>query len=203
MATKVDSAELGTNTSQEADRAGATPIAAPAPHFREIFDALAPYVWRTLRRLGVRDADVDDMCQEVFVVVHRRLGDFSGTSSVRTWVYGIALRVASQHRRGARNRREDLTLHLPEASLPPLQEDAVHQEQLLGRLGRALNLLDEHRRDVFVLYELEEMTMKEVAEVLGCPLQTAYSRLHAARAVVREAFAEGGSTNGREKDPSP
>lgn len=199
MATKVESAELGTETSRAADDAKATPFTpTPAPPFREIFDALAPYVWRTLRRLGVHDADVDDMCQEVFVVVHRRLADFSGTSSVRTWVYGIALRVASQHRRGARNRREDITSSVPEASLPALQEDAVHREELLGRLARALDRLDEHRRTVFVLYELEEMTMKEVAEVLGCPLQTAYSRLHAARAIVRDAFAPSA-----EKEPSP
>jgi RNA polymerase sigma-70 factor, ECF subfamily len=202
MATKVESAELGTEASPVADEAPATPLTparfTPTPPFREIFDALAPYVWRTLRRLGVRDADVDDMCQEVFVVVHRRLSDFSGTSSVRTWVYGIALRVASQHRRGTRNRREDLTGNLPEPSLPPAQEDAVHRDELLGRLARALDRLDEHRRTVFVLYELEEMTMKEVAEVLGCPLQTAYSRLHAARAIVRDAFAPNA-----EKEPSP
>jgi RNA polymerase sigma-70 factor (ECF subfamily) len=195
MATKVETAELGTETSNVADRTSATPI---TPPFREIFDALAPYVWRTLRRLGVHDADVDDMCQEVFVVVHRRLPDFSGTSSVRTWVYGIALRVASQHRRGTRNRREDLTSNVPEASLAARQEDAVHQEELLGRLARALDLLDEHRRAVFVLYELEEMTMKEVVEVLGCPLQTAYSRLHAARAIVRDAF---GASSEKERSP--
>lgn len=162
---------------------------APAlPAFREIFDAHAPYVWRTLRRLGVHDADANDMCQEVFVVVHRRLPDFDGTSSLRTWVYGIALRVASQYRRSARHRREELTADLPEAGLDASQESGLHQQQLLGRLAAALDRLDEHKREVFVLYELEELTMREIAQVLDCPLQTAYSRLRAARATVREAF---------------
>ena len=186
MATKVLDAELGAETPRATDNVVATQT---SPAFREIFDSLAPYVWRTLRRLGVHHADVDDMCQEVFVVVHRRLPDFSGASSIRTWVYGIALRVASQYRRGIRNRREDVTVQVPETSVAASQDDALHRSELLARLSAALDLLDEHRRAVFVLYELEEMTMNEVIEVLGCPLQTAYSRLHAARAIVRAAFA--------------
>lgn len=192
MATKIRSVEREASVPSAPDGVPAAPV------FREIFDSLAPYVWRTLHRLGVHPADVDDMCQEVFVVVHRRLPDFSGTSSIRTWVYGIALRVASQHRRGTRHRREELTASVPEASVHASQEDALHEKELLGRLAAALDLLDDHRRAVFVLYELEEMTMSEVVEVLGCPLQTAYSRLHAARLIVRNAF--GASSR---KEPSP
>src|SRR4051794_34808398 len=90
-------------------RVGTRPRAEVMPEFREVFDTCAPYAWRTLRRLGVGEADVHDVCQEVFVVVHRRLGDFDGTSSLRTWVYGICLRTASQYRRRARHRREELS----------------------------------------------------------------------------------------------
>jgi RNA polymerase sigma-70 factor (ECF subfamily) len=162
------------------------------PTFKEVFEAHAPYVWRTLRRLGVHDADANDMCQEVFVVVHRRLSEFDGTSAVKTWVYGITIRVASQYRRRARHRHEELVAELPEPAGAPAQEGELRQRETLRRLDRVLAQLDEHKRTVFVLYELEELTMNEVAQVLGCPLQTAYSRLHAARAFVRRAFGASG-----------
>lgn len=183
MSAKADSAELEGKSAEADQRA---PV---LPTFREVFDAHAPYVWRTLRRLGVRDADAHDMCQEVFVVVHRRLSAFDSSSSMRTWVYGITLRVASQYRRRAHHHREEITSEVPEGRVPPPQEDAFEKRQLLDRLSKALDLLDESKRAVFVLYELEELTMNEVAEVLGCPLQTAYSRLRAARDIVKEAFA--------------
>jgi RNA polymerase sigma-70 factor (ECF subfamily) len=162
--------------------------AAPTPPFREVFDVHAPHVFRTLRRLGVREADTADVCQEVFVVVHRRLADFDGTSSLRTWIYGIALRVASQYRKRAYRRREELAEDLPDTAVPADQEGSVDRGKLLGRLEAALGKLDDDKRAVFILYELEELTMTEVAEVVGCPLQTAYSRLHAARAIVKKAF---------------
>ncbi|HEX4474217.1 MAG TPA: sigma-70 family RNA polymerase sigma factor [Polyangiaceae bacterium] len=189
---KIDSPEL----SAQAAAVDARPREIPA--FREIFETHAPYVWRTLRRLGVHDADAKDMCQEVFVVVHRRLPDFEATSSVKTWVYGIAIRVASQYRRRARHRSEELSADLPEVSVPPEQEIDFRRREFLGRLDRALDRLDHHKRSVFVLFELEDMTMNEVAQTLGCPLQTAYSRLHAARALVREAFASMDAPKGDE-----
>ena len=77
-----------------------TSLAARGPHdLAAIFREHAPYVWRVLRRMGVREADVEDVTQEVFVVVHRRLPEFEGRSAMRTWIYGICLRVASDHRR--------------------------------------------------------------------------------------------------------
>jgi RNA polymerase sigma-70 factor, ECF subfamily len=161
------------------------------PPFRDVFEAHAPYVWRALRRLGVHDADAKDMCQEVFLVVHRRLAEFDGSSSIKTWVYGITIRVASQYRRRARHRREELAAEVPDAATRPEQETDFRKRELLSRLDATLDRLDEHKRAVFVLYELEELTMNEVARALGCPLQTAYSRLHAARAFVRKAFEEG------------
>lgn len=167
-------------------KVGAPPT--PAPSFREIFDAHAPHVFRALRRLGVRDADTADGCQEVFVVVHRRLPDFDGTSSVRTWIYGIALRVAAQYRKRAYRRREELAEDVPETAVLPEQDGNVGHAELLARLEATLDKLDDDKRAVFILYELEELTMSEVAEIIGCPLQTAYSRLHAARAIVRKAF---------------
>jgi RNA polymerase sigma-70 factor (ECF subfamily) len=170
----------------------ATPASASActSTFREIFDAHGRYVWRTLRRLGVRDADANDMCQEVFIVVHRRLAEFDGSSALRSWVYGITVRVASQYRRRAVHRHEELHEEIPQSETAPPQNEKLHERQLLERLDAVLHRLDDDKRAVFVLYELEDLTMTEVASALGCPLQTAYSRLRAAREIVRRAFQD-------------
>jgi RNA polymerase sigma-70 factor (ECF subfamily) len=156
--------------------------------FPEVFQRTAPFVWRALRRLGVREADVPDVCQEVFVVVHRRLPDFDGSSALRTWIYGICLRTASQYRRRAPQLREVPEDDAREQTVLPDQEDILERRRARDRLDVALGKLSDDKRAVFVLYELEELPMKEVAAVLGCPLQTAYSRLHGARREVEEAF---------------
>jgi RNA polymerase sigma-70 factor (ECF subfamily) len=153
-----------------------------------VFQENAPYAWRVLRRLGVSEADVDDVCQEVFVTVHRRLADFEGRSSVRTWIYGICVRTASDYRKRAHTRRECSPEVADEPAVAPDQENAVSLRQARDTLDRLLDRLDDDRRAVFVLYEIEELSMAEVAAVLGCPLQTAYSRLHAARRDVDAAL---------------
>ena len=155
---------------------------------RAIFDEHARYVIRTLRHLGVREADVEDVAQEVFVTVHRKLAEFEGRSKLRTWLYAICLRVASDHRRRAYVVREratdnppvdtgERTGNEPDSSL----ESRTFVQQLLAQL-------DDDKRQVLVLYEIEGLTMRKVAEVVGCPLQTAYSRLHAARDVLQAAW---------------
>ena len=160
----------------------------PQPSLRQIFDEHARYIWRTLRHLGIPEADTPDLCQEVFVTVHRRLSSFEGRSSLRTWLYGICIRVASEHRRRPHVRRET------PLSEPPIgfseqhdmgPDSALEQRSAVQRL---LAVLDEDKRQVVVLYEIEGFSMKEVAEIIQCPLQTAYSRLHAARALMLSAF---------------
>ena len=163
----------------------APPIAAPT--FAEVYHAHATFIWRVVRRLGVRPADVEDVCQDVFVVVHRRLSSFEGRSTVRTWLYGIAVRCAADHRRRAHVQRETATAAIADAPVDPGQPRAVAERQARAALDEILDQLDEAKRAVFVLYELEELPMIEVAEAVGCPLQTAYSRLHAAREVVEAA----------------
>lgn len=155
-----------------------------------IFREHAPYVWRALRRLGVHEADVEDVCQEVFVVVHRRLGSFDGACAVRTWLYGICIRTASDYRRRPHRRRESPAGDdLPDIGSPPAQEDELEQRRALDRLDAALGELDDAKRAVFVLYEIEGLQMPEVAQAIGCPLQTAYSRLHAARRIMTRLLA--------------
>ncbi|HET7544144.1 MAG TPA: RNA polymerase sigma factor [Polyangiaceae bacterium] len=160
----------------------------PRPSLRQIFDEHARYVWRTLRHLGISEADTPDLCQEVFVTVHRKLSSFEGRSSLRTWLYGICIRIASEHRRRPHVRREIPLSEPPrESSSEPsaAPESSLEQRRAVERL---LSVLDEDKRQIVVLYEIEGFSMKEVAEIVECPLQTAYSRLHAARALMLSAF---------------
>ncbi|MBM4779924.1 MAG: sigma-70 family RNA polymerase sigma factor [Archangiaceae bacterium] len=160
----------------------------PVPDFRALYTSKAPLVWRTLKRLGVREADLEDVAQEVFVVVHRRLPEFEGRSSIDTWLYGICLRIASDFRKKAHVKRETDLAEAPERSHSgetATRQIAMRQARL--KLDEALNELDEDKRAVFVLFELEQLSMQEVAETVGAPVQTAYARLYAARKHI-EAF---------------
>jgi RNA polymerase sigma-70 factor (ECF subfamily) len=193
-------AKQARGSAAEGARTGASGPPTGVPSLAEIFREHASFVWRGLRRLGIPESDVEDVCQEVFVVVHRKLGDFEGRSSLRTWIYGICARTASDYRRSGRVRREVVTDAPPETAHEGGQHDAVALRQARATLDRILDELDDDKRSVFVLYEIEELTMAEVAEALGCPLQTAYSRLHAARKVVEAGVARAqssGSGSGR------
>lgn len=153
--------------------------------FNTVFRDNASFVGRVLSRCGVAQRDLPDASQDVFLVVLRRLDEFEGRASIRTWLYRIAMRVASDYRKRAHRRYESL-----EASPPQhLEEDgpaqALATRQLVSQLESALHRLKPDKRHVFVLYELEELSMQEVAHVLGCPLKTAFSRLYAARQEVR------------------
>lgn len=157
---------------------------------RQVFDEHAAYVFRVLRYLGVRDADVQDVCQEVFITVHRKIDSFEGRSSVRTWLYRISQRAASDYRRRAYVRREVVTDLVMDHPGRPEHPDTTRRLEARSTLTFALDRLDESKRDVFVLYEVEGLTMREVCEILDCPLQTAYSRLHAARKILTEAVGD-------------
>lgn len=124
------------------------------------------------------------------MAVFRGLEGFEGRSALRTWVYGICVRVASNHRRRAYVRRERSVSEPPEQAQEPDQPRALEEGMGWPTLRRLLDTLDADKRDVFVLYELEELPMREVAEACGCPLQTAYSRLHAARRILLEKYRE-------------
>lgn len=158
------------------------------PTSRQVFDEHGRYVFRVLRYLGIREADLPDLCQEVFIIVHRKLDGFEGRSSIRTWLYRICQRAASDYRRRAHVRREVAMAGAVED--PELFEpaDTVSRLEARSAMEFALGQLDEPKREIFVLYEIEGLTMREVCEVLDCPLQTAYSRLHAARKVLADAL---------------
>lgn len=177
---------------------GALPSAdgeAPSLSFDDVYEGYFDFVWRSVRRLGVPQDAVDDAVQDVFVVVHRRLSDFEGRSSLKTWLFGIVVHVARAHRR----RRA------PEGQGDPdelADSGAWSQEALTSAaeakrvLHEVLDTLSDERREIFVLMELEEMTAPECAEALSLKLNTVYSRLRAARQdfeaeVARRAAREG------------
>ncbi|MFO0661561.1 MAG: sigma-70 family RNA polymerase sigma factor [Polyangiaceae bacterium] len=160
----------------------------PTPTLRELFDNHAAFVVRVLRRMGVLEADLDDVLQEVFVVVHRKIEQFDGRCKVETWLFGIAFRVAADHRRARGRRRETAVDELPEVPTPHGPEHLAQSAELQRWLMQALDKLDDEKRAVFVLYELEGMSMNDVADAVSVPLQTAYSRLHSARDTVRKTI---------------
>jgi len=166
------------------------PPSTRAAEVERLFREHGPFVWRSLRRLGLNESDADDLCQEVFVIVFRKLQDFEQKSSLRTWLYGIAVRVALAHRRRAQTQRELPTETLPEVVSTEGPHDRLAEREARRWLDLALDTLDEKKRAVFVLYEIEQLSMNEVAQVLECPLQTAYSRLHAAREQVQSFFRQ-------------
>jgi len=172
------------------ESAAATPD--PTRDFRQVFAEHAAYVLGLLRRLGVAEADLDDVAQEVFVVVHRGLPSFEGRSRLKTWVVGICLRVVSRYRRSMGRRREATVEPQREPCIDAAQSLVVEQAELRTSLERALAQLTEEQRAVVVLFEVEEMPMKEVARALQCHLFSAYKRLYAARAKLKALLAAEG-----------
>jgi RNA polymerase sigma-70 factor (ECF subfamily) len=145
-----------------------------------LFRAHAPFVWRVLRRYGVAVADVEDVCQEVFTVVYRRLAEFEGRSQLRTWLYEIARRTAFAQRR--RQTRLPLVTELePPAPCDEAPDSQVDKQRALVWLHWALTRLDEEKREAFVLYELEQLTLAEVARAMNCSINAVHYRVLAAR----------------------
>jgi RNA polymerase sigma-70 factor (ECF subfamily) len=160
-----------------------------APQLSQLFEENAAFVWRTLRRLGVAQADLEDATQEVFMVVHKRLDQYEERASIRGWLYAICLRVGSRQRRTIMRRRENVVCEFPEVAVDADQELGVSLRQSLQLGQQLLAALPEKQRMVFMLYEVDHMSMAEIAEVVGCPIQTAYARLHKARERVRVELA--------------
>jgi RNA polymerase sigma-70 factor (ECF subfamily) len=159
---------------------------AASPSFTDVFQAHAGYVLGLLGRLGVAAADLEDVAQDVFIAIHQKLPGFEGRSTLKTWVCGICLRRASDYRRRAHRRRELLVPDFVERAAGEQPEGAALRREHARLLQQALAVLPEPQMQVFVLYELEELPMAEVAQAVGCPRFTAYTRLRAARRLLRE-----------------
>ena len=158
----------------------------------QIHDEYADFVWRSLQRLGVSTANLEDALQDVFMVVHRRLDSYDATSKLSTWLFGICLRVASSYRRRAYVKHEQGDLAECEAvdqrpSANP--EEHVLRREAERRLQVSLDAMALERRAVFVMFEIEGLPVHAIAEMLGIPTGTVHSRLHKARIEFAESLA--------------
>jgi RNA polymerase sigma-70 factor (ECF subfamily) len=160
------------------------------PQFEAIYQQYFDFVWSSVRRLGVGGDSMDDVVQEVFIVVHSRLHTLQQPESLRSWIYGVVRRTVSSHRRTHRAKVVRESVVAAEGSprtRTPL--DLTEQAGELKLLNKLLAGMDEAKREIFLLVELDEMSVPEVAEALEIPLNTAYSRLRAARLAFEEALA--------------
>ncbi len=164
---------------------------------RTVYDTWADFVWFTLQRLGVRYADLEDLCHDVFLIAHRRFAEFSGTVAINAWLFGICLRVAANYRRKARFRYEIATGNMNQEDGPVMVAPAASRpdQEAMRRQAqrRAQAILDGMhltKRAVFVMFEIEGMSCQEIASQLGVPIGTVYSRLHGARAIFEKASAQ-------------
>jgi RNA polymerase sigma-70 factor, ECF subfamily len=186
------------------------PVSATAPLTAQaLYEEHFEFVWRSLRRLGVSPSRMDDAVQDVFLVVHRKVGDFEQRSSVKTWLFGIVLRVAHDYHR-SHKRKEKAVHDEPRPDPDSLVDESMPGPLELAEQADAIRLLDEllshvtsEKREVFLLAELEQMTAPEISEALGIQLTTVYSRLRAARiefeqALSRRRAQEGGGRHGSE-----
>ncbi len=164
--------------------------------FEAVYQANFDFVWRSVRGLGVAAAAVDDATQDVFVVVHRRLHEFEARAHIRSWLFGIALRVARDYRRSVR--RKGPQVQLPEtlcSSQAASPFDTTARAQALRFVEAFLDTLNDDKRVVFVLAELEQLRPPEIAEMLELNLNTVYSRLRAARLEFAQAVADRAATD--------
>ncbi|MEW5852882.1 MAG: sigma-70 family RNA polymerase sigma factor [Myxococcota bacterium] len=176
------------------------PAAAPSA-LAEVYRAHFSYVWHAARRVGIASADLEDVVQEVFVVVGRKLPEFDVTRPLKPWLFGILYRVALDWRRRGFRTREVPVDELVETDPRDGPEQQVERGQQRALVAKALDALDWDKRVVLVMHEFQELGVPEIAAVLGIPVNTAYSRLRLARRdfsdAVRAASGGGGHVQQR------
>ena len=158
--------------------------AVDVPSFDAVYAAHVAFVWRVLRTFGVREAQVEDAVQDVFVVVHRRLRDFEGRAAITTWLFAIARRVAGAYRRKKTTEPLENEAEL-ESGVDTFA--AMSRAQAAATVMGILETMDEDKRMVFALVELEQLSVPEVARMLDLNLNTTYSRLRLARVAFEAA----------------
>jgi RNA polymerase sigma-70 factor (ECF subfamily) len=160
----------------------------PVLTFRQVYDSYFAFVWRAVGNRGIPDAAMDDVVQEVFLVVHRKLDEFEGRSTLRTWLSGIVRRVVADHVKKRGNQaagQEAIEDHAIESTENPAHD--LERRSAVALVDSLLDKLSDVHREVFVLYELEQLTTREIAELTRTNENTVQTRLKAAR----KAFQRG------------
>ena len=177
------SATSGDQAGVDSSQSVALPETAPAIDIDAIYLEHAPFITRVLVRLIGETAQVDDLVQETFLVAYRRRDTFDGRSVVRTWLYGIAARLAMRHRRGKGRFLRAIGLYAdePHDRVAPGPDLDLERARAAALVRDALDEIPFKQREVFVLYELEELEGTVIAEMLGIPVNTVWTRLHHGR----------------------
>jgi len=187
MAGRNSSAQVLTVLEKEQQEA----LPANVPPFQAVYAKYFDFVWTTARRLGVEASAIDDVVQEIFIAIHGSVHTLQRPEALKSWIYSVARRTVSNHHRAARARGSKGSTVLDDQleSHQPTPFEVTQKNSDLELLASLLAELEEPKREVFALVELEEMTVPEVAEALEIPLNTAYSRLRAARLAFEAAVA--------------
>jgi RNA polymerase sigma-70 factor (ECF subfamily) len=152
-----------------------------SPAFTSLFEEHFDYVCRSLQRLGVREADAEDVAQELFLTVLKSLPESDASRPMKPWLFGFAMRYASNYRRLSWHKGRELD----DTPVSPKIHDKLAAKRAVLK---ALDALDMDRRAVLIMHDLEELTAAEIAAELGVPLNTVYSRLRLARQAFRDAL---------------
>ncbi len=158
----------------------------PKLSFEGVYESHVEFVFRNAQRLGVADGALDDIVQQVFLVVHRRLVEVAGDAPIKAWLFGILAHVVRDYRRSLRRKS-------PHSALPPIDPatlaepagrgpfDALARSEAFEVVVGLLSELSDEKREIFVLSELEQLTAQEISDLIGVNASTVYSRLRAAR----------------------
>jgi len=164
-------------------------VSVAPPTFRQIYDEHFAFVWRLAANRGVPARALEDVTQEVFIVVHRKLPEFEGRSSLRTWIAAIVRRVIADYVKKRGNRAagdETLTIE-PPAGVSPAEQ--LERKLALELLDGLLNKMTSDQREVFVLHEIEHLSGAEIAALTASNENTVWTRLRAARRIFQEGVA--------------
>lgn len=158
----------------------------------DVYAAQIDYVLASLRKLGVPERDLEDVAHDVFVAVHRHFTEWDPTRPIKPWLFAFATRVASDYRKRSGRTREVLTDEgtVPEPSTStsePHADDALARKDDRELVARCMNSLDEAKREILVLHDIEEVPVPEIATKLSIPVNTAYSRLRLAREALEKS----------------
>jgi len=162
-------------------------------NFEQVYDELFDFVYRNARRLGVPPSSADDVVQEVFVVLHRRLGEYDGRATLQSWVYGMLANAVRDYRRAFRRKQAPLVAaeeeQLGAAPSTGSPEARAQLRQDAALLMQLLSELPEAQRELIVLADLEQMNVPEICECIGGNSNTVYSRLRVARETLKAKLA--------------
>jgi RNA polymerase sigma-70 factor (ECF subfamily) len=163
------------------------------PEFSDIYQRYIGFVWACTRRMGVPENELDDVVQDVFIVIHSRLETLEHPESLRSWIYGIIRRTVSTYRRARRSKTASAEAFSLESEMqypqPPSPQQLAEQSDQVKLLWQLLVRLDPPKQEVFVMAELDEMTVPEIASAINVPVNTVYSRLRTARQELEDALA--------------